>query len=156
MAVTISSVQVEHHESGFGIGVAKPRISWRFTAEDSVRDWTQIAYELILRVNDGQEDTYTVESPQSVLVPWPGAELASRTRVKVTVRAKGGDGVWTEPRSLDFEVALLHREDWSASTIAGPVQPREEPKRPVRFRGTVMYSGTGRARYVATLHWERS
>ena len=54
-----------------------------------------------------------------MLVPWPGAPLASRQRVEVRVRVWGEDGSespWSEPASV--EAGLLDPADWTARFVA--------------------------------------
>lgn len=99
MTVQIASLQVEHHESGFGIDSPKPRLSWRFTNSTGAKDWKQAKYEMTITRN-GQTTSEEVEGDESVLVPWIGKPLVSRERVELQVRAKGNDGNWTEKKSI--------------------------------------------------------
>lgn len=93
VAVRIAAVQAEHHESGFGIGVATPRVSWRF-AETDVKDWVQQSYELGITGN-GKEQIDSVDSSESSLVPWPSIPWISGEVAGIRVRTKGKDG-WTD------------------------------------------------------------
>src|SRR5262249_13911673 len=68
----------EHHRQPMGIGESAPRLSWRIVTD--VPGWRQRGYEIEISDETGATLTATgiVESGESVLVPWPGAELCSR------------------------------------------------------------------------------
>ena len=86
---------------------------------DADDDWRQAAYEVVVEDEAGGCETVRVDSPDSVLVPWPVAPLTSRERATVSVRVLAGDGAvtpWSEP--LTVEAALLEPSDWSAQMIA--------------------------------------
>ena len=91
-AVQVSVARIEHHREAIGIGESTPRLSWQVDAAPP--SWRQAAYEVEV---DGAG--YRVESPQSVLVPWPAAPLRSRERrtVRVRVWAIRRRGVAVEP-----------------------------------------------------------
>ncbi|KGO40530.1 Bacterial alpha-L-rhamnosidase [Penicillium expansum] len=139
----ITAPSVEQHSSGFGIGVATPRLSWRFLtpSDTSVKEWKQIAYEIQISRTSRPIETYQVTGDDSVLVPWPSEPLKSRESAQVRVRSYGtSDGQsQSEPTSWSswttVECALLTRDDWIAIPIASPT-PRtpDSSLRPVRFR----------------------
>lgn len=137
----------EQHPTGFGIGVPKPRVSWRFLSSPSstIQNWEQTAYdiEIIHQLNNCDVETYHVPSGDSVLVPWPSKPLLSRGQARVRVRAHGriedtqdlGPTDWS-PWAI-VECALLSREDWIARPITGiDEQEPDAPQRPLRFRTT--------------------
>jgi alpha-L-rhamnosidase len=141
--LSIETPTVEQHSTGFGIGTATPRLSWRFltTADSVLHDWEQTAYELHVVRSESQDETYHVSGNESVLIPWPSAPLQSRESARVRVRAYGcsaGDAQaeptpWSPWRTI--ECALLDRSDWVARPIASPSEPQpDSPLRPVRFR----------------------
>src|SRR5258708_18763077 len=114
----ISDLRFEHLREPFGIGGARPRLTW--TIETSTRGWRQTAYEIKAERGDGQPrgGTGKVVSDQSVLVPWPFAPLASRERVVVRVRVWGAEGEsssWSAPATV--EAGLLDPADWSAHFV---------------------------------------
>ncbi|KAL2836939.1 bacterial alpha-L-rhamnosidase-domain-containing protein [Aspergillus pseudoustus] len=156
MAVSIAQVSAEHHHSAFGLFTPAPRLSWRFNAT-TVKNWQQVSYDITISRPGSEEETYHVKSSDSVLVPWPSSPLASRERASIKVRATGADGFTTDWSSLNVEVALLHRSDWSscAKLIGGPAQG-PEPKRPFLLRNTFTHTATGSlarpARLYATAH----
>lgn len=150
MSVSIAQITVEHHHDGFGIFNPSPRLSWRFNST-ALKAWQQASYDVAVSRN-GKEESYHVDSSESVLVPWPSTPLSSRETATIKVRANGKDGSSTEWASLAVEVALLERSDWTAKLISGPPQSNDEPKRPLRLRKTFTCSHVGPARLYATAH----
>ncbi|KAL4926358.1 bacterial alpha-L-rhamnosidase-domain-containing protein [Aspergillus undulatus] len=162
--ISLASPAVEQHPTGFGVGTATPRLSWRFLAPKGCpRDWQQTAYEIqVTRVLNSYPETYSVKSDNSVLVPWPSTPLKSRESARVRVRAFGrGDGQ-SEVEPTDWspwtvvECALLSRDDWSALPITELTERVVDgPLRPVRFRKSFNLTGKGaieRARlYITSL-----
>lgn len=149
MSVEIAQLSVEHHESGFAIEKPSPRLSWRFKATET-KGWEQAGYEIV-STRGGEDESYRVESSQSILVPWPSSPLKSRERVQVKARSIGKDGSSTSWASIDIEAALLKRSDWCCSMITGPTQARDAPKRPFRLRKRFSVgSPTSTARMYAT------
>ena len=112
-AVRVADLRVEHREA-FGIGVARPRLSWRSETERPA--WRQATYEIEIVDEDGNAwATGPVASSESVLVDWPAEPLASRARRTARVRVTGEDGSasdWSAP--LAIEAGLLEPSDWSA------------------------------------------
>ncbi|WP_431245914.1 family 78 glycoside hydrolase catalytic domain [Leifsonia xyli] len=143
MTVTVTPVRFEHHRDALGIGEAAPRLSW--IVEEAPSDWAQASYE----VETASGESVHVSSRESVLVPWPFAELASRERVRVRVRVTGEDGTTSEwSEWSDVEAGLLQPADWAAELVtpapgAAALLRRttELPAKPVR-----------RARVYATAH----
>ena len=92
----VSPVRFEHHRAALGIGEPAPRLSWRIgSAPDG---WRQVAYEI-----EVDSARHRVESPESVLVPWPAAPLRSCNRRTVRVRVTGTDGEtspWSAPAAV--------------------------------------------------------
>lgn len=115
--VTISRVQVEHQSEAFGIGADSPRLSWM--VETDAPAWRQAGYEIEAYDADGNLLSHSsVESDESVLVPWTFAPLASRQRVAVRVRVRGEDGevsAWSE--KIPVEAGLLAPQDWTAQFV---------------------------------------
>ncbi|KAL4868001.1 hypothetical protein BDV12DRAFT_109036 [Aspergillus spectabilis] len=141
--ISLAAPTAEQHHSGFGVGTATPRLSWRFaTTDDSPRGWQQSAYEIqITSLRSSETETHSVNSNASVLVPWPSTPLKSRESARVRVRAFGRGEGQSEVASTDWspwttvECSLLSRDDWTAVPIAQPRDgPTDGPLRPVRFR----------------------
>jgi alpha-L-rhamnosidase len=121
--VRVVDVRAEHRRDAFGIGTARPRLSWR--VETSVGAWEQAAAEIevVDRATGTTWRTGRVETPASRLVRWPTAvpSLRSRQRATARVRVWGDDGSasgWSE--SLAIEVGLLGPGDWTAQWISPP------------------------------------
>ncbi|KAJ3961400.1 hypothetical protein N0V92_001896 [Colletotrichum tropicale] len=135
MAVSISRVSFEHHPIALGIGEDKPRISWRFDGLQP--NWTQNAYQIEVQ-RQGSSSIHGVESPDSLLVPWPQSPLASAEKAAVRVQAFGGVGNLSTPWSdwVSVETGLLSQNDWSnAVPIAADRETEVDgPKRPIYFR----------------------
>ncbi|MHA7191901.1 family 78 glycoside hydrolase catalytic domain [Arthrobacter sp. MDT2-16] len=113
----VSPVSFEHHREPLGIGERRPRLSWKTTAEPG---WTQHRYEVEVTRSSGEASSLVVTSPDSVLVPWPMEDLASRTSVAVRVRVWGPDSEvpsdWSPAATV--ESGLLEPSDWQAQAIA--------------------------------------
>lgn len=140
-------VRVEHLDDALGIGVRRPRLSWRLPAGTTRQD----SYEIEV---DGASYG-VVDSEDTVLVAWPAPALGSgqRCRVRVRVHADGSDLGWSEP--TEVEAGLLDPADWSARWIRpdeGEVPPAGA--RPAyRLRGEVaIVSPVRRARLHVTAH----
>ncbi|KAJ3961467.1 hypothetical protein N0V92_001815 [Colletotrichum tropicale] len=143
---TVTKPVFEHHHNGLGVEYSRPRISWQFeTTDTTVVAWSQTAYELeVTFAPNGEPQIFRKTSDQSVLVPWPARDLASRDSAIVRIRVYGKSlsddaykaeepSPWSEPATV--EAALLKREDFRASFITssesiGPYGPL----RPIRFR----------------------
>ena len=144
-SVSISSITFEHHPTGFGIGHASPRISWRFCNEGELQNWNQESYEIqISRQGSSEPKVYRLESSESILVPWPDHDLESRDSASVRVRSHGKSTdaagnitrtstEWSSP--VNVEAGLLDKEDWTAKLTTSTILPKEnEAIRPVLFR----------------------
>ncbi|CAI7633525.1 unnamed protein product [Penicillium palitans] len=116
MPFSISKVSFEHHrDEPLGIGEATPRISWRFNG--SVANWEQSFYDLeICRASTGKR-IFRVDSPESVLVPWPDSPLSASESATIRVRAHGKLGQpstkWSRP--ITVETGLLDKKDWKTA-----------------------------------------
>ncbi|KAH6970587.1 alpha-L-rhamnosidase [Ilyonectria sp. MPI-CAGE-AT-0026] len=157
MALHIDRVQFEHHREAIGIGESKPRISWRFSGAD-VNDWVQERYELeITRPGVSLPEVYSVNSSESVLVPWPSEPLQSGASASVRVRVTGcaphdKPSPWSSASSV--EAGLLDRSDWTCSLISS-AQPVDIslPRQPVLFRRAFsLNQSVSRARLYVTAH----
>ena len=150
---TPSRPTFEHHREALGTGEARPRISWRTTAPAG---WAPAGYELEVTRPGGTRLTGRIDSPDSVLVPWPGAPLTSQEAASVRVRVWGEGGesasAWSEPAVV--EAGLLRPEDWSALAV-GPAweeDPDSDRRPPLLRREFVLRPGIASARLHVTSH----
>ncbi|WP_436790836.1 family 78 glycoside hydrolase catalytic domain [Yinghuangia sp. YIM S10712] len=137
-----AGLRVEHlTDSVLGLGVAKPRLSWRLPPGAL----SQTAYAIAI---DGR-DMPPVESSECVLVPWPGNPVGSRTRVQwqVKVWTELGESPWSEPAW--FETGLLEPGHWTARWI----EPEETERGSHVLRRTfTLDEHPDNARLYATAH----
>jgi alpha-L-rhamnosidase len=159
MTVTAHAPTIEHHRTPFGIGEARPRLSWKTTAPNA---WRQGGYEIEVRRASGISTSGRVESTDSVLVEWPFEPLASREAATVRVRVFSGAtdagdaddetsardaaeaaeaagvaddaSAWSDPTTL--EAGLLDPADWVAVPVGGdwPEDPESDERRPPLVR----------------------
>ena len=114
----VTTPTAEYRPDGFGIGQAAPRLSWRVESERPQS--VQVAYEIraAAETSEAAETTGRVESREQIFVDWPFAPLASRERVRVSVRVWMSDespSDWSEP--LELEAALLEADDWASDFV---------------------------------------
>jgi alpha-L-rhamnosidase len=120
---------VEYVRHPLGLDTSRPRLSWPLVSEgrSDGTGRTQSAYQV--RVATAARrlprpdvwDSGKVSSAESVLVPYAGPALASRTRYYWSVRVwddKGKSSAWSEPSW--WETGLTNASDWSARWIAAP------------------------------------
>jgi alpha-L-rhamnosidase len=127
MHTTLPRVGATRCESTFrplGVETLSPRLTWRL--HDVIR---QSAYQIQVATSpsdlvEGKPDLWDsgrIESSQSVLVPYAGVPLTSRTRAYWRVRVWNEQGVASDYSAIDwFEMGLLQKSDWSAQWIGRP------------------------------------
>lgn len=123
--VRIFVLSCEHSQNPVGIGVRQPRLSWKLRSDRNGEAQTasQIrAASSVPGLNSDQPDLWDsgkVASDQSVLVPWGGKPLGSRSQVFWQVRVWDKDGVpsdWSKVAS--FELGLLDpATEWKGKWI---------------------------------------
>jgi alpha-L-rhamnosidase len=123
--VRLSALATEHQQNPIGIGDTAPRFSWKLLSDRQGE--AQTAYEIraastAALLKAGQGDLWSsgkVASDQSVLVPWGGSALGSRSQVFWQVRVwdkNGQPSAWSDPAS--FELGLLNpATDWKGQWI---------------------------------------
>src|SRR3954454_20266031 len=143
-----TSLRFEHRTApALGIGTATPRLSWQVPAADD--GYAQTAYEV--EITTGTTQAYTIQSPDQVLVPWPGQPLSSRQSAQVRVRVRGNDdwSAWSEPATV--EAGLLTPDDWSARFVSPRDNPHGSPA-PLIAGTADLPDGIVKARLYATAH----
>ncbi|TFC21130.1 alpha-L-rhamnosidase [Cryobacterium glucosi] len=153
MSATISQFRAEHQHRALSLGTASPRLSWQLKAQDGD---AQESYEiLIVRAHGEQFTTGRVESPESVLIAWPGEPLASRETAQARVRVwteSGQASEWSE--ALPLEASLLDPLDWRVDFISPSVTADAGIPRPAYLLRAEFDApeGVARARIYATAH----
>jgi len=126
-SVRVEELRCEHLENPTGIGVRQPRLSWKLVSGDPGA--RQTAYQIRAgETANGQPDLWAsgqVASDQSVLVPWQGKPLGSRSRVFWQVRVWDEDGTvspWSAPASFELGLLSPATEEWLAQWITADLQ----------------------------------
>jgi alpha-L-rhamnosidase len=119
----VQELRCEQLTDPSGIDVRVPRLSWQLAGEQE--DLRQTAYQILVastteNLSKGKGDLWNsgkVVTGQSVLVPYAGVPLKSRTVCywKVKVWTTGGESSWS--RSAYWTVGLLDPSDWKARWI---------------------------------------
>ncbi|MEZ0493920.1 glycoside hydrolase family 78 protein [Kineococcus sp. TBRC 1896] len=132
MVPTPSAPVFEHHAPHrLGTGEAAPRLSW--LVDGAAQGYRQHAarVQVLTTTPRGQQtrSTHHLPGPDQVLVPWPSAPVASRTRIAVRVQVDDGDawspwGPWGH-----VETGLLDPADWTARPVGPPPSQDGEPGR---------------------------
>ena len=117
-------LRCEYHVNPVGIGVARPRLSWRI--DDARPGASQVAYRIVVSSRQTSSgdlwDSGKVDSDQSVHVKYAGKPLADRQRAHwaVTTWVSADDGKVIDATSTEsaiFEIGLLDRPQWKATWI---------------------------------------
>ena len=131
--LTVTALTCEYRTNPLGLDVAQPRFSWELR---SARPGTmQKAYRLLVAGPDADFanpvwDSGVVTSDRSVLVPYGGPALQSRTRYYYRVKVwdtAGRESEWSE--IAWWETGLLDAGEWRAQWItprAGDIPPDTE------------------------------
>ena len=86
---------LEYQREPKGLGVKKPRFSWKLESEE--RNVLQAAYHLWV-FSDGKPvwDSGRMDSAQSVLIPYGGLELSEETEYQVHLAVEDNHGSLAE------------------------------------------------------------
>jgi alpha-L-rhamnosidase len=125
---SVSAVQLrcEHRDNPQGIDTATPRLSWQL--QSSERDVKQSAYQILvassakkLASDEGDLwDSGKISTDESVLVPYGGKSLASRTECFWKVRvwdANGKVSSWSKPDA--WTMGVLNTAGWGTAKWIG-------------------------------------
>lgn len=124
-AVRVAGPGVEYVHHPLGLDTPRPRLSWPLTSDRPGH--RQSAYRLRVATDPGRLaepdvwDSGKATSGRSVLVPYAGPPLVSRTRYFWSVRVRDADGSasgWSAPSW--WKTGLLEAADWSARWIGAP------------------------------------
>ena len=146
--LTIFDLRCEYLNNPLGINSVNPGLSWKIKSNKN--GTSQSAYQLLVSsdstlLTEQNADVWNsgkVSSSTSLLVPYNGKQLASRSLVYWKVRIwdeTGNVSDWSEVAT--FSVGLLEKTDWSADYIGLPqnVEISESPM----LRKTFTLSGSG-------------
>ncbi len=123
----VTSLLCENLENPVGIGTTSPCLSWKIIS--SVSGTSQTSYQIIaatsLDLLDEEKcdlwNSDRVPSAESVLVPYQGKPLSSRSVCYWKVRIwddKGNISRWSD--TAFFSIGLKERDDWKADPIVMP------------------------------------
>jgi alpha-L-rhamnosidase len=144
--IKVSRPLIEHHNYGDAdttlpiyTGHRQPRLSWRFEAtDDTLTGWRQTHYTIKTSAWGQPHPEISVESSDSVLVPWPGNPFALDSSCRVKVRVDGKDehgdivsSLWSDETTVEF---VPSQEQLSANFIGSAQSQPDSPLRPLRFR----------------------
>lgn len=151
----ITGLRCEYQENPIGIGVARPRISWRLQSGE--RGVSQTAYEIEIAGDAAFASVIwksgRTDSDQSVLVELEAFLAESCKRYYYRVRAwnqKGEQSTWSE--TAFWEMGVLSPEEWSAEWIAAPLAllPVEAEPSPLLRKSFKLAGTVKEARLYAT------
>ena len=147
--VRVDALTCEHLTNPIGIGNLHPRLSWklRSTREGEAQTaWEIRAASSLARVRDSSPKLWSsgkVVSDQSVLIPWDGKSLASRSRVFWQVRVwdkSGQPSAWSDVAS--FELGLLDTtNEWRGKWITADL-PRYDIEAPTLAQASWISAGS--------------
>lgn len=121
--LSVSGLSVEHLHNPLSVDAPAPRLSWKITS--TLKDTRQTAYDI--RVGTDRQGLTSgkslvwkasVPSDQSVLVPYAGSPLQSKTRYYWQVRVKDNHGRTSAWSDVQFWQTGLKAGDWTAQWIA--------------------------------------
>ncbi|SES18530.1 glycoside hydrolase family 78 protein [Pedobacter rhizosphaerae] len=121
--IAVKDLTVDHLVNPFSIDNPKPRFSWKLSS--SVKNTMQSGYEI--RLGSTEKITKNIfwsakqNADQSVLIPYNGPELASKTKYYWQVRVTDNHGKTSDWSPVQYFQTGLKPNDWTAKwiTVAG-------------------------------------
>ena len=122
--LSVGQLRCEHLENPQGIDATPPRLSW--ILQSSQRDVKQSAYQILVASSEAKLksdaadlwDSGKISSDDSILVPYNGQPLASRTECFWKVRVWDENGkvsAWS--KTAAWSMGILNPTDWNAQWI---------------------------------------
>lgn len=134
--LTLSDLTVEHLENPLSLDAPKPRFSWKL--HSNINNTVQSSYEIRLGIKPDLAKNVVWKldknTEQSVLIPYSGASLQSKTKYFWQVRVKDNHGNTSPWSAVQYFQTGLKPEDWIAkwitvdgkdSSLASPVFRKE-------------------------------
>lgn len=129
--VTTIDLTCEYKINPVGIDIAKPRLSWKISTNNSLKNIIQTAYQIqvVANTNDFSKSSAMVwnsgkiASEQSVHVPFSGKPLTAKTRYYWRVKIwdnQNHETEWSKPAY--WETGILDSAQWIAKWIIPDMQ----------------------------------
>ena len=140
---------IEYQREPKGLGVKKPRFSWKLESEE--RNVLQAAYHLWV-FSDGKPvwDSGRMDSAQSVLIPYGGLELSEETEYQVHLAVEDNHGSLAEADTV-FSTGIYETAHFQAKMITHDFSG-EETACPVFCRSFTAAKPVEKACLYATAH----
>lgn len=120
-------LRTEYLTNPMGIDLAAPRLFWNCEGGT-----TQTAYQIIAQRDETLVwDTGKVLSRRMANIPWGAQALHSKDIVRWQVRLWDEHDVPGDWSAAQFEMGLLHQQDWKAKWISGDYIPQRKQRHPV-------------------------
>lgn len=122
--LTITNLMVENSATPLGLDEEVPHFSWQMKAPDGARGYSQTAYQIVVKDQNGKAvwDTQKVKDDASINIEYNGEDLKAATKYvwKVTVWDQNGQ---TSSNSSWFETGLMNPDPnlsaWDGATWIG-------------------------------------
>lgn len=142
----IRDLRIDYKKNPIGLE-SRPRFSWKLMSER--KDVVQSGYQIQV-ISGGKSvwDSGQVQSEQSVLVPYEGADLKPMTAYQVMVTVWDNYGEMGQEKAV-FETGLMGEENWNAKWITHTL-PAEDTACPVFVKKWQAAKAVSRARLYVT------
>src|SRR6266446_6271472 len=139
----VENLRCEYLTNPWGIDATEPRLSWILTSNR--KGEKQTAYQILAAssrnlLNKDQGDLWDsgkVVSDESTQIRYAGLSLTSRQSCFWKVRIWDGDGIFSRWSPIgQWQMGLLHREDWSAKWVAAEAPATSSTARLIIHRAT--------------------